>query len=619
MFKKLVPLVLIISLQFAYGEIAPNWSITAMSYKTDIDSLFASDPDGNSRAVIGGMDMDNDGKQEVIASDYNGHRVIVYEYDADNNAFDVVWASPTVDSTNYAYGPKAIGVGDLDADGKQEIVFPSSAYNAEGHHIYEWDGVTGSDNYGTTYSAICALEVDTCCAGDGPGTDSYGVSYRGDHEEVRIFDIDGDDEQELILPIYDGGPKGTMIVSLNDGLDIVHNSGSDGIGTWTTEFFVDISDYSGSSPYHATPADLNGDGNYEILNHAWGFHFYNIAANGADSYTAPDPDTGWYSAPPGDVSIFGGNAFDIDSDGNDEVFYSVYYGAWGVGAGNIWAVDYSSGDNVLNIDSSNVGLVAEGIGRYIGEVGYGYDGSWNKSLFVGNTAPNNITALEYTGSDPLSPDGYAESVIYSGELEIVHTTITTDSLGVVDTTYSDAPWGYPSRIQTNWDGELLDFDGDGKKELLVSFESMEDSLDTIIQTWNATDSLYDETVTSVVNPKAWTYIIIENGSLPVSVVDPITFISPEDYRLEQNYPNPFNPTTSINYTLPINRKVSLKVYNVTGQLVRTLVNNELISAGSHEAVWNGMSDSGKQVASGVYFYSLEWAGMSMTKRLTLLK
>jgi flagellar hook assembly protein FlgD len=89
--------------------------------------------------------------------------------------------------------------------------------------------------------------------------------------------------------------------------------------------------------------------------------------------------------------------------------------------------------------------------------------------------------------------------------------------------------------------------------------------------------------------------------------------------LEQNYPNPFNPNTTIQYTIPINRKVSVKVYNITGQLVRTLVENELVNAGTHSVVWNGKNEFGRTVSTGMYLYSLEWAGMKKVKRMTLVK
>ena len=189
----------------AYTHLAPNWSRMAVMEKSINDSLFQTDPTGNSRTAIGGMDMDGDGRKEVIVTDYAGGRVIVYEYDAANTAFDVVWSSPVVEARNHTSNPRTVNVGDLDGDGKHEIVFPSSNVDAEGYHIYEWDGVTGSDNYGTQPSSICKTEVDICCAADD------GAGFRGDHERLTIFDIDGDGQQELITAIRRGSPRGTLI------------------------------------------------------------------------------------------------------------------------------------------------------------------------------------------------------------------------------------------------------------------------------------------------------------------------------------------------------------------------------------------------------------------------
>ncbi|MBT3617665.1 MAG: T9SS type A sorting domain-containing protein [Candidatus Marinimicrobia bacterium] len=603
-------------------HLAANWSISAIAEATDGDSLFntASNP----RSVIGGMDMDGDGKREVIATQYAGSRVVVFEYDVANNVFDQVWASDTTSDVLYGYAPRTVTVADLDADGKQEIVFHSPSTAAPGYHIYEWDGVVGSDNYGATFSAICQIEVDTCCAGDGQGSATYGSGYRGRHDAIEIMDVDGDGQQEILAHIRDSAPKGTLIISLNAGDDIVHNSGG-GLETWNTEFWVDRSHYSGGSPLHALPADLDGDGKYEIVNHTWNnFHFYNLTADSADSYSAPDSGTGWYKATSNDqYSIWGGYAHDIDSDGNDEAYFASY-GSWGVGSGDVYAMDYSPGDSVLNVDENHVKMIAPNIGQFIGDVGYGYDGSARKSIFVGRTVPN-ITALEYIGTDPLSPSSYFKKIIYWGEHDVVNTTVTLDSTDAPDTTYASSPWGFAAKIETNWGGDLLDFDNDGQKELLVGFQSVDDSLTTTVKTLNM-DSVaigvthYDDVVTSVVNPKRWSFIIIENGSAHLGVNDdPIRFIRPEEYILAQNYPNPFNPNTVINYTLPINREVSVKVYNITGQLVRTLVDNELISAGSHKVVWNGKNDLGRKVATGAYIYTLEWAGMKKAKMMTLLK
>jgi hypothetical protein len=88
--------------------------------------------------------------------------------------------------------------------------------------------------------------------------------------------------------------------------------------------------------------------------------------------------------------------------------------------------------------------------------------------------------------------------------------------------------------------------------------------------------------------------------------------------LAQNYPNPFNPSTTIKYSVRDNAHVSLKIYNVAGRLVRTLVDRD-IKAGAYTETWNGLSNSGNPVSSGVYFYKLVTKDFSMTKKMVLLK
>jgi len=97
-----------------------------------------------------------------------------------------------------------------------------------------------------------------------------------------------------------------------------------------------------------------------------------------------------------------------------------------------------------------------------------------------------------------------------------------------------------------------------------------------------------------------------------------TDIRPTDYTLYQNYPNPFNPQTTIKFYLPSGGQVELSVYNMLGQKIRTLV-NESYASGEHEVVWDGASDDGYQVASGVYFYRLKSAGFVDTRKMNLMK
>lgn len=78
---------------------------------------------------------------------------------------------------------------------------------------------------------------------------------------------------------------------------------------------------------------------------------------------------------------------------------------------------------------------------------------------------------------------------------------------------------------------------------------------------------------------------------------------PVQFHLEQNYPNPFNPSTSIRFYIPGNNKVNIKIYDVLGREIRTLRDGEF-SAGWHNVTWDGSDNSGKIVASNVYFYRM---------------
>ncbi|MFC1537662.1 PQQ-binding-like beta-propeller repeat protein, partial [Gemmatimonadota bacterium] len=89
---------------------------------------------------------------------------------------------------------------------------------------------------------------------------------------------------------------------------------------------------------------------------------------------------------------------------------------------------------------------------------------------------------------------------------------------------------------------------------------------------------------------------------------------PKAFSLGQNYPNPFNPTTTINYAVPEGKtvKVTLKVYNLRGRLVATLVDDER-EAGNYSVFWSGTDQNGRQVASGVYFYRIHAGEFTQTR------
>ena len=110
------------------------------------------------------------------------------------------------------------------------------------------------------------------------------------------------------------------------------------------------------------------------------------------------------------------------------------------------------------------------------------------------------------------------------------------------------------------------------------------------------------------------YEIIENSAIEENNID-----APEHSIQIRTYPNPFNPTTTISFSVPAESHAELSIYNIKGQKVKTLINDQL-SAGEHSVVWDGKDDNNKPVGSGIYFYQLRIDGNSKAiNKMILMK
>jgi hypothetical protein len=140
-------------------------------------------------------------------------------------------------------------------------------------------------------------------------------------------------------------------------------------------------------------------------------------------------------------------------------------------------------------------------------------------------------------------------------------------------------------------------------------------------TWTAVDSgLTNDSVTALAVSSTYLYAGTYGGGVwHRRLSDIITGIGktkgnvPAEFSLSQNYPNPFNPTTVIHYQLPVNSFVTLKIYDILGREVATLINGRQ-SAGYYNATFKATN-----LPSGVYFYRLQAGTYSATKKLLLLK
>jgi len=174
-------------------------------------------------------------------------------------------------------------------------------------------------------------------------------------------------------------------------------------------------------------------------------------------------------------------------------------------------------------------------------------------------------------------------------------------LGIMPVVTTDKSWAYSA---------------DPSSFLLSPGEEMEYEIAVEIPDTNGLGEVMHIGLTAVAGPvsRSDTAQVWSGG--PTSIDKPQ---APFRYELRQNYPNPFNPTTTIAYALAEPTFVKLRVYDVSGRLVRTLVDREREEPGDKRALWNGRDNTASEVASGIYFYRLETKGFVQTRKMVLLR
>lgn len=164
-------------------------------------------------------------------------------------------------------------------------------------------------------------------------------------------------------------------------------------------------------------------------------------------------------------------------------------------------------------------------------------------------------------------------------------------------------WESPATglYDTQWQEQIIDISAyaDNKSSVKIMFELQSNSDDVWAGGWNIDDFLV-------------------TGGLVSGVFQNNSEANHRDYFLYENYPNPFNPSTKISFEIPKNQYVELKIFDVLGREIKTLV-REKQEAGFHQMAWDGTDESGNAVASGLYFYRIKAGEFSATKKLLLLK
>ncbi len=509
--------------------------------------------------VKGGIDTDQDGWGEFLCSwtDLPANYLLMYEATADNQ-YELVWYFKyPVNSNTYA----GIAVGDIDNNGRVDIIttLPSIAYdtlpNPPRLWDFEWNGVVGENKYG--------FYTDTVMAPT--NTWNFNVDNMVDFRpySLLIEDIDKDGKNELIAGIRQGYKGREVIVASVDGE-------LNGFGSWVVEY--DFAQAFGGSLYSVSTGDLDSDGFNEIYAFIWNYFTMRIFEYDGSTYNITTALDEVYKTAGIDVgSVDGVRVADVNKDGVKEMYIA------GTEPGNqlfiitdITDVSQITANDVkilLTIPKINVGKFRA---MYVADP----DHDGNQSLMIAGEGNGQIYDVEYKGTgNPKDSTSWDVKVIfdvwqYSGISPTAVSTITPRFF-----------YGYPTG----------DMDKDGKDEYAFVNYSTDFSV------WS--NDVY-----------LW---VIENNQ--VVGVDEEPGITPTKFALYQNHPNPFNPTTRIKFSVPERNNVNIKIFNMIGQEIQEIVNQEY-EAGNYNVEFNASN-----LASGVYFYRIQSGNFVESKKMIYLK
>lgn len=174
----------------------------------------------------------------------------------------------------------------------------------------------------------------------------------------------------------------------------------------------------------------------------------------------------------------------------------------------------------------------------------------------------------------------------------------------------------PVSVSLPYKRGLLNKLGLNPEDITIAFYSDTAGIDTSGIANVVIDSSRNRIIADVAH---FSTLVLYGETQPTGIDEPDLISQiPDKFILEQNYPNPFNPETRIVYQIPRGTKVTVKIYNILGKEIRTLVNKSQ-SLGRHEVVWDGTNNFGHPVSSGIYIYQLRAENFVAAKRMILIR
>jgi len=573
------------------------WSAAA-----NADILFTdiSTPAGLTHSIYGEgacvLDFDGDGWEDIFIAGFNG-RNLLYRNQGDMTFLETAEAAG-VDSTGRARLPI---VADFDGDGYVDLLV---ACYEDPAHLFRNNG-DGTFSDVTTESGINntgiagggawfdynrdgwldayvgnLLTPNTLCRNNGDGTFSEvagSINAGGPMPDrlvmgLAILDYDRDGDEDIFMA-QDGNrgnvllrrePSGTFAdVSLAAGVVVPVQGMGVAVGDYDRDGYFDVytTNLDESTLFHN-----NGDGTFEDVT---------IAAGVGD---LPE-HMGW-----------GTFFFDADNDGLLDLYNNNQTG-FGQVPNSFF---HNLGDGTFEDLSLSSGLQCwnDGIGSAYGD--FDNDGDLDIVLAGQPSPAGNVKLFR---NDSNEPNNWIQLTL-RGEgtnYQAVGTTIEAYTATGIQTAMVSAGNGYASQ------NTLRQHFGVGTLT----------SIDSVVVYWpNGSRERFENLLLNahhiILQGTGTTGVTDNHGRIPVS------------FQLYQNSPNPFNPSTTIRYTLSRDAHVTLKVYNMLGQFVVTLVDG-IQSAGDRQVVWDGMDGGDREVASGMYVYELRAGEHAAARRMLLIR
>jgi hypothetical protein len=543
------------------------------------------------------VDIDGDGDTDILGAAgrygppyFFSGRIDWWE---NTDSSGTSWTRHTVDD-NFDSAP-SICSADLDGDGDMDVI---GAARGNINHLAWWENIDGSGTNWTEHTIPSSIQeassVDTADV-NGDGYVDL-LSTDANNKVIWLENVDGSgnnwtehviDNINTPYDVYgadvDGDGDLDAVAAAFNGDYISWWENVNGSGTNWNEHTV-VSNFNGARSIFAS--DVDGDGDIDILGAAsleWAITWWENSDGIGNSWIEHSISSNFNYA----FSVY---ASDMDEDGDTDVLGSAFFGddiTWWEntdGSGLNWYEHLIDGNFDGARDVATADMDGDGDPDIIGVAQEDADISWwDVTCCVGSSELVSSILDIQTVAD-------WDSLIWTSD-EPSGTSIYFQVRSSIDPQYM-GDWSINITTPGSLDNYLND--GDRYVQYKVLLETVNPGL---------SPALEDVTI-------SWSEL--------VGIGDEYKFTNPSTFQLLPNYPNPFNPSTTIPYYLPRQSKISLKIYNMLGAELRTLI-DDVRSPGFNSVVWDGKDNQGGLVSSGIYFYRLQSENDVQIKKMMLVR